>query len=109
MNVFRTEYLIGAEEVQGEQECLEAHSIKALRNMLEYCQARVVQLEAHHHFLADRSRQHYDLHDLCILWHRLERVQRNHFRFTERCVLIQLELARREQILEKPFTVEEAR
>jgi hypothetical protein len=108
MNVFRTDCFQGTEEIRSEQERLAAHSVKALRNMLEYCQARVQQLEAQNRFLAGRSRQQYDLHDLCLLWYRLERTQRNHYRFAERCILIQLELARREQTLERSFTIEEA-
>jgi len=83
------------QEIHQEQNQLEAYSVIALKNMLAYCQARVVQLNEQYDFLDFLSRQEGDLYTLCRIWQRLERTGRNYHRFTEQCVLIQLELARR--------------
>lgn len=83
------------QEVKGEHDQLEIRSYRALRNMLGYYQARVVQLRAQRQHLDFQSRQQHDLHDLMETWQRLERVHHNFHRFSEKCLLIELELARR--------------
>jgi hypothetical protein len=84
------------EEVKGEHDSLETRSYRALRNMLGYCQARVIQLGAQRRHLDFQSRQQHDLYELLETWQRLERVQHNFRRFSEQCLLIKLEMARRE-------------
>jgi hypothetical protein len=83
------------EEIKGEHDPLETRSYQALRNMLGYCQARVVQLMAQRQHLDFQSRQQHDLYELLETWQRLERVQYNFRRFSEQCLLIKLEMARR--------------
>ncbi|KPL18537.1 MAG: hypothetical protein AMJ92_07595 [candidate division Zixibacteria bacterium SM23_81] len=84
------------EEVQEEQHQWEARSYQALRNMLGYCQARVIQLADQRRYLDFQSRQQHDLFGLLETWQRLERVQHNFRRFSEKCLLIKVEIARRE-------------
>ena len=84
-----------AQEVRQEQNRLQTRSLVALNNMLAYCQARVAQLNDQYDFLDFLSRQEGDLYTLCRLWQRMERTGHNYHRFRERCVIIQLELARR--------------
>ncbi len=84
-------------EVKGEHEQLQTRSHAALRNMLEYCQARVVQLTDQYCYLDFQSRGQYDLFQLLETARRLQRVRRNARCFSEKCVLIKVELARRER------------
>jgi len=100
MNLFPPPKLSWAQEVQQEQDQLEEHSVISLKNMLAYCQARVVQLNDQYALLDFLSRQEGDLYALCQIWRRMERAGGNYHRFRERCVLIQLELARRRQMSE---------
>jgi|GEM_PF-1856704 len=95
MQLFPCQPVQWAQEIRQEQDQLEAYSSVALRNMLAYCQARVVQLTEQYDFLDFLSRQEGDLYSLCRIWERLERTGRNSSRFREKCVVIQLELARR--------------
>ena len=84
-----------AQEVRQEQDQLEAYSMIALKNMLAYCQARVVQLNDQYELLDFLSRQEGDLYTLCRIWQRMERIGSNYHRFQEKCIVIQLELTRR--------------
>jgi hypothetical protein len=101
MNVFRSDWFRVAEEVQGQHQELQSHSQKALRNMMGYCYARVVQLCSQRRFLDFQARQQLDLHELLETCRRLERAERNYLRFAEKYLLIKLELARREHYREK--------
>ena len=94
--MFRSNWFPVVEEVKGKHHQLETRSYQALRNMLGYCQARVVQLTAQHHHLDFQSRQQHDLYQLLETWRRLQRVQHNFRCFSEKCLLIKLEMARRE-------------
>jgi hypothetical protein len=89
-----------AEEVQHEIQRFDTKSVRALKNMLAYCQARISQLNDQYHFLEYLSRQEGDLYTLCRIWHRMERTGSNYNRFREKSILIQLELAKRQQMME---------
>lgn len=93
--MFRSSWFPAAEEIRGEHRQLETRSYQALRNMLGYCQARVVQLTAQRRYLAFQAQQQHDLYQLLETSRRLERAQSNFRRFSEKCLLIKLELARR--------------
>ena len=95
MSVFPGQIHPRVQEVRREQDQLQAFSVVALKNMLAYCQARVVQLNEQYDFLDFLSRQEGDLYSLCRIWQRMERTGGNYHRFRERCMIIQLELARR--------------
>ncbi|MCK4272231.1 hypothetical protein KAX22_06250 [bacterium] len=86
------------EEVKGKHYQLETRTYRALRNMLGYCQARVVQLTDQQQHLGFQARQQYDMYRLMEIWQRLKRTKRNFRRFSEKCLLIKLEMARREGI-----------
>jgi hypothetical protein len=94
--MFISKWVQIVEEAKEEQHQLEAHSYQALRNMLGYCQARVIQLADQRQYLDFQSRQQHDLFGLLETWRRLERVQSNYRRFSEKCLLIKVEIARRE-------------
>lgn len=96
MHPFPCQPLRRAQEVRQEQDQLEAYSAAALKNMLAYCQARVVQLSDQYDYLDFLSRQEGDLYTLCRVWQRMERTGKNYHRFREHCIIIQLELARRQ-------------
>lgn len=83
------------EEIHGEHQQLQTRSYQALRNMLEYCRARVVQLMDQHQYLDFQARQQYDLYSLLETWRRLERVWHNTRLFSDKCLLIELEMVRR--------------
>jgi exonuclease VII large subunit len=93
--MFRSNWFPAVEEIQGEHQQLETRSYQALRNMLGYCQARVIQLAAQHQHLDFQAQQQQDLYQLLETSRRLERVQSNFLRFSEKCLLIKLEIARR--------------
>jgi hypothetical protein len=84
------------EELKGEVDQLETRSYQALRNMLGYFQARVIQLAAQRQHLDFQSRQQDDLYALLEMSQRLHRVQQNFRRFSEKSLLVKLEMARRE-------------
>jgi len=65
--------------------------------MLGYCRARVEQLSDHRQYLDFMARQEYDLHTILLTWERLDRAICNYHRFAEKCLIIELELARREE------------
>ena len=106
MELFPRQISPWAQEVRREQDQLESYSAVALKNMLDYCQARVVQLNDHYDHLDFLSRQEGDLYALCRIWQRMERTGRNYHRFREKCVIIQLELARRQPAESDPFAEE---
>lgn len=93
--MFRSNLFLVVEEIQGEHQQLETRSYQALRNMLGYCQARVVQLTTQRQYLDFQARQQHDLYQLLQTWRRLQRVQYNFRRFSEKCLLIKLEMAKR--------------
>ena len=95
MQLFPCQPFRWAQEVRQEQDQLQAYSVIALKNMLAYCQARVVQLNEQYDFLDFLSREEGDLYSLCRIWQRMEQTGRNYHRFREQCVVLQLELARR--------------
>lgn len=84
------------QEIRQQDRQLRSFSHQALQNMLGYCRARVDQLADHRRHLDFMVRQEYDLHVLLSTWERLGRTIRNYQRFAEKCLLIELELARRE-------------
>jgi hypothetical protein len=93
--MFRASLFPIVKQVKGEHEQLEMRSSQALRNMLAYCRARVLQLTDQHYLLNFQSRQQYDLLELLETCRRLQRVQQNVRSFSEKCLLIEVEMARR--------------
>ena len=86
-----------AQEIRQEHRQLRSFSYRALQNMLGYCRARVDQLSDHRKHLDFMARQEHDLHELLITCDRMGRANSNYQRFAEKCLLIELELTRREE------------
>jgi len=93
--MFSSNWFPVVEEIQGERQQLETRSYQALKNMLGYCQARVMQLTDQRRCLDVQARGQHDLYHLLETWRRLERIQHNFRRFSEKCLLIKVEMARR--------------
>ena len=58
----------------------------------------MVQLADQQQYLGFKARQQYDMYHLLEIWQRLKRTKRNFHRFSEKCLLIKLEMAKREGI-----------
>ncbi len=74
---------------------LEKKSGKALRNMHEYCQFRISQLNEHRRNLNFLAEGEFELTDLFYLAERLERVETNYHKYSRQKARIESELMRR--------------
>jgi len=74
---------------------LERRSARALHNMYEYCQFRVSQLQEQRKNLGFMAEGEFELTDLFRLAERLERVETNYRKFSQRKSRLEKELMRR--------------
>jgi hypothetical protein len=101
MDPFPSEIIQIVGEFKEERVHLKFRSTRALQNMLAYCQARVEQLDRQNQYLEHKVQQQYDLQEIMAIWKRLEHAQLNLQRFSQRCLLIKLELVYRDQLFQE--------